>query len=389
MKSVNLDQSTARRIRIAIFSFYFLQGICFASWASRIPDIKNLLGLDDAAWGTMLLMIPIGQITGMTFSGPLISRLGSKKVLLAAIVGYALTLVGIALSTSQYTLLIILIVFGFFGNFCNIAVNTQGVTLENFYSRPIMATFHGGWSFAGLLGGAIGLLMTTLGVNPLLHFVTIAILTLAGTVMNFQYLQPDIKVAPIVSEKGTQKNKPELFLLLLGIVGFFGMAAEGAMTDWNGLYLQDVVNIETHLAPLGLIAYMATMATGRFVMDKVTQKWGRKRVLQFSGLSIFLGLFMTVAFPNFIVAIVAFMIVGFGTCGVVPTLYSTAGQKTKIPTGMALTIVSSISFLGFLLGPPIIGYISNVTNLRYSYALIGIFGVCIMIMSSRLKVLKK
>jgi MFS family permease len=251
-----------------------------------------------------------------------------------------------------------------------------------------MATFHGGWSFAGLLGGAMGLLMTTLGAYPLLHFVIIAILTLAGTAMNFQYLQPDIKVTLIISENGAQKNKPELFLLLLGIVGFFGMAAEGAMTDWNGLYLQDVVNIETHLAPLGLIAYMATMATGRFVMDKVTQKWGRKRVLQFSGLSIFLGLFMTVTFPNFFVAIVAFMIVGFGTCGVVPTLYSAAGQKTRIPTGMALTIVSSISFLGFLLGPPIIGYISNVTNLRYSYALIGIFGVCIMIMSSQLKVLK-
>lgn len=142
-----------------------------------------------------------------------------------------------------------------------------------------------------------------------------------------------------------------------------------------------------HLAPIGLAAYMTTMASGRFVIDKATQKWGRRRIVQAGGTLIGLGLFTAVILPHFITVIIAFMITGFGTAGIVPTIYSTAGQKTRIPPSLALTIVSSVSFLGFLLGPPVIGYIASVTNLRYSYTLIGILGICIVALASRIKVL--
>ncbi len=139
--------------------------------------------------------------------------------------------------------------------------------------------------------------------------------------------------------------------LLGGIVGFCGMAAEGAMSDWSGLYLIDVVGTPSNIAPIGLAAYMVTMASGRFLIDKATQKWGgRKRVLQAGGTLITIGLFSAVALPHFITTIIAFMIIGFGTAGIVPSIYSVAGQRTKISTSIALTIVSSVSFLGFLMG---------------------------------------
>lgn len=392
MSEINNSAVTGKgRIRLAIFSFFFLQGLCFSSWASRIPDIKSMLGMDDAAWGTMLLMIPVGQICGMTLSGTLISRIGSKRILTIAMICYAVTLMFIGLASSEHLLLLTLVVYGFFGNFCNIAVNTQGVTLEAQYKKPIMSTFHGGWSLAGFTGAAVGLLMTALRIAPSVHFIIISALVFAGIALNYKFLQPDLQkaVEPILEGAAQpRKNKPELFLILLGIVAFCGMAAEGAMTDWNGVYLQDVVGVKESLAPIGLTAYMITMAAGRFIMDKVTQRWGRKRVLQYCGTMIALGLFLSVAYSHFIVTIIAFMIVGMGTSGIVPTIYSVTGQKTKISTGMALTIVSSISFTGFLLGPPLIGYISHATNLRYSYALVGVLGVCIVIMSSRLKVLR-
>lgn len=390
-QTIENNRFPIRRIRFAVFSFFFLQGLCFSTWASRIPDIKSSLGMDDAAWGTMLLMIPIGQICGMTLSGILITRIGSKRILTVALISYAITLFLIGIVKSEYLLIATLIIYGFFGNFCNIAVNTQGVTLESQYNRPIMSSFHGGWSLASFTGAAIGLLMAVLRLPPSIHFTIIAVTICLGALFNFKYLQPDLQRDTKNSLSDTQqakKNKPELFLILLGIVAFCGMAAEGAITDWNGVYLQDVVGVKKHLAPIGLTAYMITMATGRFFMDKAIQKWGRKRVLQYSGTMISLGLFLAVIYPNFIVTIIAFMIVGFGTSGVVPTLYSVAGQKTKISTGMALTIVSSISFMGFLLGPPLIGYISHATNLRYSYAVVAILGICIVWLSSRLKVLK-
>jgi MFS family permease len=383
------DIRNLKRVRFAIFVFYFLQGLCFASWASRIPDIKGSLGLDDASWGTILLMIPIGQICGMTLSGLLVSRIGSKRILPIAIIGYTLTLILIGLANSEYILIMCLIIFGFFGNFCNISVNTQGVTIESLYDKPIMASFHGGWSLAGLTGASIGLLMTVLHIQPFYHFVIIATLVVIGFITNYKYLQPDLKKEKSKEElEAKKKTKPESFLYLLGLVAFCGMAAEGAMSDWSGLYLKDVVGISESLAPMGLTAYMITMATGRFFIDKATQKWGRQRVIQCGGLLISAGLFLSVAYPHPVVTLLAFMIIGLGTAGIVPSVYSIAGQKTKISTGMALTIVSSVSFLGFLMGPPLIGYISHATNLRISYAVIGLFGICIIILASKIRVVR-
>lgn len=382
------NHNSLRRIRFAIFTFYFCQGLVFSTWASRIPDIKMTLGLGDAAWGTILLMIPIGQACGMTISGLLVSRIGSRRIMPVALIGYVFSLLLVGFSKSEYALIMSLIVLGFCGNFCNIAVNTQAVALESMYKKPIMASFHGGWSLAGLTGASIGLLMAAIHFDPLVHFSIVGVAIIISLVTNKRYLLPDIKKNVEKSDKEKKKNKPESFLFWLGIIAFCGMAAEGAMADWSGLYLIDVVGISKNYAPLGLTAYMITMALGRFLIDSATQRWGRKRIIQVGGTLITIGLFAAVAFPHFLTTLFAFMIIGFGTAGIVPSIYSIAGQRTKISTSIALTIVSSVSFLGFLMGPPLIGYIASVTNLRYSYAMIGLFGICIVILASKIKVLK-
>jgi len=394
MNTVSASEASLKRIRYAIFTFYFCQGLGFASWASRIPDIKTTLGLDDAAWGTILLMGPIGQVCSMTISGLLVSRLGSKKTLLISTIGYILTLVPIGLVTSEYPFIISLIIFGFFGNLCNISINTQGVNIETLYGKPIMAAFHGGWSLAGFTGSLIGLLMIVLRLTPFQHFAFIIALVVIAIMTNHKYLLLDKKKnetldADYLQEREKKrKAKPEKFLFLLGLVAFCGMACEGAMFDWSGLYFRDVVGASEELVPIGFAAFMITMASGRFVGDKIIQRWGRRRMVQISGILISLGLFTAVAFPHIITTTISFMVIGLGVSSIIPIIYSTAGQKTKISTGMALTIVSSISFFGFLLGPPIIGYISHASNLRYSYALIGIFGICISILGSRLRVFR-
>ncbi|MDR0231003.1 MAG: MFS transporter [Dysgonamonadaceae bacterium] len=378
------------RIRFAIFCLYFCTGLCFSSWASRIPDIKNAMGLDDAAWGTVLLMMPIGLACAMTISGLVVSKVGSKTILPIALVSYVVALLFIGLSSTGYALIMSLIAFGFCGNFCNISVNTQAISLEAIYGKPIMASFHGGWSLAGLTGASIGLLMSSICLSPIYHFCIIGAIVMITLIINRPYLQPDIEKEKDPADIAARKRrKPETFLFLLGIVAFCGMAAEGAMADWSGLYLIDVVGIQKHLAPIGLAAYMITMASGRFIIDKATRKWGRQRIIQVGGILITTGLFTAVAFPHLITVIIAFMITGFGTAGIVPTIYSTAGQKTRIPPSIALTIVSSISFFGFLMGPPLIGYIASISNLRYSYALIGVLGIGIIALGSAVKVFKK
>lgn len=385
-----IDEASIKRGRIAVFIFYFCQGLCFASWASRIPDIKEKLMLDDAAWGTILLMIPLGQICGMSLSGLLVSKIGSKKILSVAGLAYALGLVLIGACQTEYTLMMSLVLFGFIGNFCNISVNTQGINIEAQYNKSIMSSFHGGWSAAGFTGSIIGLLMVNLNLEPIYHFLIIAGMVIAAELMNTKYLSIDIKKKKDPKEiEAKKKNKPEKFLFLLGIVAFCGMAAEGAMSDWSGVYYKTIVGAPEKMVPIALASYMIAMASCRFIADKFTEKWGRLRLVQASGLLISLGLFLSVAYPHEILTPIAFMIIGCGTASIVPTIYSVAGQKTKIPTGIALTIVSSISFLGFLMGPPLIGYVSHATNLRWSYALIGVFGLCIIVLSSNIKVFKE
>ncbi|WP_165020334.1 MFS transporter [Dysgonomonas sp. ZJ279] len=385
------QQLQLKRIRLAVFAFYFCQGLCFSSWASRIPDIKSFLSLDDAAWGTILFMIPIGQVCAMTISGLLVSKLGSRNILKYAFPLYSLSLLAIGLSTTQYSLILSLVFYGICGNFCNISVNTQGVTTENLYGKSIMSSFHGGWSLAGFTGSLIGLLMINLKVSPFHHFIFIIILVNCIAFFNHKYLQPDMKKVRANPEDqlAKKRNKPEKFLFMLGIVAFCGMAAEGSMFDWSGIYFKDVVKVPESLVPIGFTAFMIMMASGRFVADKAIRRWSRMRIIQMSGFLIFLGLLISVAYPHIIVTTIGFMIVGLGTSSIVPTIYSIAGQKTRIPTGLALTIVSSISFLGFLAGPPLIGYISHVTSLRYSYAMVSLLGICIIILVSQIRVFKK
>jgi MFS family permease len=130
------------------------------------------------------------------------------------------------------------------------------------------------------------------------------------------------------------------------------------------------------------------MATGRFIADYFISRIGRKKLLQISGIMISTGLFTAVLFPYLITCTIAFMLVGLGVSSIVPTVYSAAGKHTKVPTGIALATVSSVSFLGFLMGPPLIGYISEMFGLRYSFAIIGIFGMGIALLVSRIKALQ-
>jgi MFS family permease len=376
-----------KRIRMAVALFYFSMGLAFASWASRIPDIKTALHLNDALFGTILFAMPVAQFLMMTFSGKLVTHFGSRKVLLIALPLYTVCLTNIGLVKEGWQLAIALFAFGLTGNLCNISINTQGVSAERIYQRPIMSSFHGGWSLAGFTGALIGLIMINLKILPYWHFVTVIVIVWTIIFFNHQYL---IKGKPSDNPDEPKRkffNKPDLVLVQLGIIGFCSMASEGAMFDWSGVYFKDVVRAPSSLVILGYTSFMIMMASGRFLADFVTSKIGRKRLLQICGIMISTGLYTAVLFPYLITSTLAFMLVGLGVSSIVPSVYSAAGRHTKVPPGIALATVASVSFLGFLMGPPLIGYISQAAGLRYSFAVIGIFGIGITMTVSKIRAL--
>jgi MFS family permease len=374
------------RIRIAVSLFYFCQGLAFASWASRIPIIKERLNLTEGQLGTILLMLPVGQLVTMALSGKLVTTYGSARVLRIVAIIYALILCLIGFAQNAWELGAILFFFGVIGNMCNIAVNTQGVAAEKIFKKSIMSSFHGAWSIAGFTGALIGLLTMNIAVDTIPHFIIILVLIVINTTINYRYLIPGVATE---AKKTSFFSKPESSLVQLGIIGFFSMATEGAMFDWSGVYFKEIVHAPEQFIIVGYASFMVMMALGRFIGDAVISRLGRKRTLQISGILMFVGMMTSVIFPLFYISTLAFMMVGIGVACNVPTVYSVAGQNKKVTPGVALAMVSSISFLGFLMGPPLIGYIAELTSLRYSYGVFAFFGVLMFIMVSKLKVFRE
>lgn len=374
------------RIRIAVSLFFFCQGIAFASWASRIPVIKERLHLSEAQLGTILLMLPVGQLATMALSGKLVTKYGSAKVLRIVPIAYVLVLCAIAFAQNAWQLGAILFLFGVTGNMCNISVNTQGVATEQIFKKSIMTSFHGAWSIAGFTGALVGLLTMNLGLDTFTHFLIILLFVVGNTLINQKYLVPGKSPQ---KEKRSFFAKPEGSLLQLGIIGFFSMATEGAMFDWSGVYFKEIVHAPEKFVVVGYASFMVMMAIGRFVGDGAIRRLGRKKTLQYSGLLMFAGMMTSVVFPQFFVCTLAFMLVGIGVACNVPSVYSLAGQNKNVPSGVALAMVSSISYLGFLMGPPLIGYIAEVFSLRYSYGIFACFGLLMFFMVGRLSLFKE
>lgn len=370
-----------RAYRLAVSCLFFLQGLCFASWASRISSIQQSLNLTDARLGLVLLALPIGSILGLPLAGWLVTRFGSRRIAANALLLYSLLLLEIGFSDNISLLIGVLVVFGMAGNIANIAINTQAVGVEAQYGRNIMASFHGLWSLAGFTAAGIGNFMIGHSIVPFKHFILVTAVILAALAAAFSYLLPDEKKNSAVKQRIFVK--PDRPLLMLGLIAFCCMICEGAMFDWSGVYFRKVVQADKDWIGAGFTAFMCTMATGRFLADWVAHRIGLRKTLQLSGILIALGLGLAVLLPYLLPAIIGFLIVGFGVSSVVPMVYSEAGKSRTMSPGMALAAVSSIGFIGFVIGPPLIGIIAGVSSLRISLLIIAFIGLTVAAIARR------
>ena len=381
---MNIDTAlydARRSYRIAVSSLFFLSGLCFSSWASRIPSIQQKLHLNDAGLGAVLLSLPIGLMVSLPLAGWLVARFGSRIIVIGAAVLYACTLPFIGFAQESWQLMGVLFFFGLGGNLLNISMNTQGVGVEAIYQRSILASFHGIWSLAGFAGAAIGTFMISQHIPPYAHFIMISGIALLILVCVWSYT--------LTADNNTTNQpifvKPDKSLLNLGIIAFCCMICEGAMFDWSGVYFQNVVKAKAAWIGAGYTAFMSTMAVGRFVADWLVTNFGIQRILQTSGIIIASGLGVAIIFPDISTSIAGFILVGAGVSSVVPLVYSAAGKSKKVSPGVALAAVSTIGYLGFLIGPPAIGFIAQASSLRISFILIALLGLTTTLVASKTK----
>ena len=369
--------------RIILSGYFFLTGICFASWASRIPDIKMHLGLSDGAFGGILLFLPLGTFIGIPISGSITAKKGSSKILVIAAILYPITLIILGLVHTTTFLAIGLFLFGMAGNLFNVSVNTQAAALSKLFDKSITSRFHGFWSLAGFVGGLLGGFFVAHSISPSQQFLFVALMVWTFLFFTRTYLLPGEINSNHVSKIW---NKPSPLMWQFGLIAFSNMICEGMMFDWSGVYFQDVVKVSTQWRTTGYICFMACMTIGRMFSDSLINYWGARKQLVLSGLISTIGLLVATSYPHIIISSMGFMLVGFGVSSVIPTIYGTIGKTTEpSKVSIALASVSSVGFFGFLIGPPIIGFLSQALGLRWAFLIMSSLGILTALRAHQLK----
>jgi len=359
--------------RIALSGYFFLAGLCFATWASRIPTIKTFLDINDAELGSILFVMPISQMTGLPFSGWLVSKFDSRWPLTIGFVGHAVLLMLISFVESIFQLVIILFLFAFFMRIFNISMNTQSITLGKKFTKRINGTFHGLWSIGGIAGVGITTLMIALDISIQWHFALVSIGASLLSILGFRYLLTDDKAS---TGNNLKFGKPDKQILLLGVIIIFAAICEGGMFDWSGVYFKEVIKVE--IFTLGYLIFMTCMALSRFISDFLMGRFGMKTTYTFSALVMTFGMLLAITFPSFWPAIIGFSLVGFGTAAIFPMTFLLAGTSERYSPGMALSLIATYAMVGILLGPVIIGYLAHAFSLRISFLFLAISGFSIL-----------
>lgn len=374
-----------RHQRVLLSLFFFLAGICFASWASRIPTIKAYFGFNDAQLGTILLFMPISSLLGLPVSGWLVSRFESRYPMTAGFILIAISLFMIGIATSEFVLVASIAVFAFSTRIMSIALNTQAIQLQKRYDRKINGSFHGLWSTGGIVGVGVSTLFVALNVSMVVHFAIISAISLVVTLSAFRGLDGN--------ERATSGNriafaKPDPYIVYLGLLVFLASVCEGGMFDWSGIYFRETVGVD--LFTLGYLLFMILMATSRFVSDGLVEQFGMPKVYIMSGSLVCIGIVMAVLLPSFWPSLIGFCLVGFGCASVIPMTFSLAGHSKKYSPGMAISIIATYSIVGMLVGPPVIGYISHALSLRIAFLVFALMGLLMLPVSQLLfRVIRK
>jgi MFS family permease len=372
------------RKKLFLKSFFFLSGLLFASWASRIPTIKSTLFLNDAELGTLLFILPIGSLMGLPFSGFLVSKFNTRKLLLLSVFIQIITLICIGIAPNIYTLATALFLFAFAMRISNIAINTQSVNLQKLFDKPIIGGFHGIWSLGGIFGAGFTSLFLIFDVGIEFHFLSVSFISILIAFFSYPKLLKGDK-----ADKGNKLifGKPDPFIMRLGLLTFFAAICEGGMFDWSGIYFKEI--LKTPVFTYGYFTFLVFMAIFRFASDFIVSKIGIAKNYILSTLLIITGITISISLPYFWFGIIGFALVGMGTASIFPMTLSMAGKSTKYSAGMGISIIATYSILGMLLGPPLIGYLSHIFNLKLAFILFAISGAMFIPISKSLFKLEK
>ena len=365
----------------AVAARFLVHGLVVSAWVSRIPAVQALLHLSNGSLGMALLGAAIGSVSAIPVCGWVVSRYGSSRVTNWTSVGFCLALVLPALAVNVVTLFAALLVYGAMAGANDVAMNSHAVSVELEMKRPTMSRFHAMFSIGGMVGAAFGGWVAAHHVLPWIHF-------LLGAAV---FISITLATAPLMIEVHDHLEKPEHrlpfrrippVLLALCFIGFCIFLSEGAMADWTAVYLKQVLAAGPGLAAIGYAVFSAGMAIFRLLGDAITTRLGPARTVRSGALVAASGLGFALLAPSPYWALPGLGAAGAGFSVIIPLVFGAGGRVKSVGRGAGVATVSGIGYLGFLFGPPAIGFVSQLTSLRYALWIVVALSITAAVLSS-------
>ena len=348
-------------------ALFFIGGFGAASWAPLVPLLRERLAIGEDVLGMLLLCIGIGSLLTMPLSGAAAVRFGCRKTLTVAATVFALLLLVLCQVDNMVLAAVSLLVFGAMMGCIDVVINIQAVLVEKAAKRRLMSGMHALWSVGGFIGaGLFGIWVGTLGLTPLISTciaVGIMLLTLAFFACH---------LLPFGGEGGgAMVAIPRGIVAFVGVVACIAFLVEGAIMDWSGVFLTTVRGFDLSLAGMGFTVFSAAMLVMRLLGDVTVQRLGQKPVVVGGSLLAFLGFLLVIFAPGSLLLYTGFFAIGTGSANIVPVFFSLLGKQQDMPISMAVPAVSTLGYLGILMGPAAIGFLAHQTSLYAAFGLLA------------------
>lgn len=368
--------------RLAVNVIFLINGLLYASWLSRLPDIQRQYGMSHSQTGLVLLALGLGALLAMPATGMLISRFGSHRITAVSALLFCLLASLAPVMGTMARLAALLFVLGMSTGVMDVAMNAQAVVVEKRYARPLMSSFHAVFSGGMMAGALLGAVFTRQNITLAGHLWTVVGLCLAAVLWAVRHLSSAERSASTASES-SGFQWPVRLLWMIGTIAFCSMLSEGTMADWSTIYMREIAHATPGVAPAGLSAFSAAMMLGRIVGDFGRTRFGDATLLIITSIIATAGTLLMILVPTPLVTIGAMGLVGIGLSVVSPIAYSTAGSVDNLPPGVGISMVTTIGYSGFLLGPPIIGFLADWNTLRASMTFVAGLQVLMTVLSIR------
>lgn len=364
-----MDHATARR-RLALFALFFLPGLGLSSWVTRTPDVRDLLSASTAEMGLVLFGLSAGSMIGILGSGVLVSRFGTRPVATAGILATAIStpVIGAGAGLSSSALVAAgLFLFGFGVGGGEVAMNVEGADVERVIGRAVLPLMHGFFSFGTVIGAIAGMLLTAASFPVTWHLAAVGLITAAIAIAAIRHLPTGVGINPPAVE-GTTTGRPfwrDSALLVIGVVVLAMALAEGAANDWLPLLMVDGHGFDAALGSAVYVGFAAAMTIGRFGGGWFLDRFSRATVLGASAVIGGAGVALVVFVDNPVVAAAAVLLWGVGAALGFPVALSAAGDSGDNPTAR-VSLVATVAYVAFLVGPPALGFLGEHYGLRYA-----------------------